>query len=389
MPPGSGGSCGEKRLARATCRSPGKRRMSFSPSHILLLILLASLFTSTPGSLAIPDYLAEDDFSEFYAYDKSIPLNPVEELVRDEGVCKIFKVYFNSVNGERVPALISIPSGQGKHPCIVFLHGYGGSKEDIMSFASLVAAEGYAVISIDAEFHGERREEGKALYSPNLEESRNGIVQTVIDLRRAVDYLETKEEIDVGKIGYVGGSMGGILGAIFIGVELRVKAAALLVAGGNMSLMIMRSQHPAIPAIRKYLEEQNMTYKELQEKLDPVDPLNFIGKFSPRPVVFHLGKYDRIVPAESGEQLYKAAGEPKQVYWYDSGHDLPLDLVAARILDFMDRELKGVFFTSREARFWAARYGLPILAVGLVASVLAYAIFGSRRSKHAKPTLEA
>lgn len=165
MPPGSGGSCGEKRLARATCCSPWKRRMSFSPSHILLLILLASLFTSTPGSLAIPDYLAEDDFSEFYAYDKSIPLNPVEELVRDEGVCKIFKVYFNSVNGERVPALISIPSGQGKHPCIVFLHGYGGSKEDIMSFASLVAAEGYAVISIDAEFHGERREEGKH-YTP-------------------------------------------------------------------------------------------------------------------------------------------------------------------------------------------------------------------------------
>ncbi|MEM3748055.1 MAG: hypothetical protein QXN67_11470, partial [Thermoproteota archaeon] len=95
-----------------------------------------------------------------------------------------------------------------------------------------------------------------------------------------------------------------------------------------------------------------------------------------------------IVPAESGEQLYKAAGEPKQVYWYDSGHDLPLDLVAARILDFMDRELKGVFFTSREARFWAARYGLPILAVGLVASVLAYAIFGSRHSKQLNPLLK-
>lgn len=389
MPLDSGGSGGEKLLACATCRSPGKRRMGFSQPHILLLILLVSLFTSAAGSLAIPDYLAEDDFSEFYTYDKSIPLNPVEELVRDEGVCKIFKVYFNSVNGERVPALISIPSGKGKHPCIVFLHGYGGSKEDIMSFASLIAAEGYAVISIDAEFHGERREEGKALYSPNLEESRNGIVQTVIDLRRAVDYLETREEIDTGKIGYVGGSMGGILGAIFIGVEPRVKAAALLVAGGNMSLMIMRSQHPAIPAIRRYLEEQNMTYKELQEKLDPVDPLNFIGKFSPRPVVFHLGKYDRIVPAESGDQLYKAAGEPKQVYWYDSGHDLPLELVASRILDFMDRELKGVFFTSHEARFWAARYGLPILAAGLVASVLAYAIFGSKHSKHAKPTHQA
>lgn len=390
MPLGSGGRGAEKPLEHCLKNRlsllPGESGMRFSPSHFLLLMLVASLCASVAGSPAISNYLAEEDFSGFYAYDRSIPLNPVEELVRNEGVCKIFKVYFNSVNGERVPALISIPSGNGKYPCVVFLHGYGGSKEDILSFASLVAAEGYAVISIDAEFHGERSEEGKALYSPNLEESRNGIVQTIIDMRRAVDYLETRGEIDVEKIGYVGGSMGGILGAIFIGVEPRIRAAALLVAGGNMSLMIMRSQHPAIPVIRKYLEEQNMTYKELQEKLNPVDPLNFIGKFAPKPVVFHLGKYDRIVPAEAGEQLYRAAGEPKQVYWYDSGHDLPLELVASRILDFMDRELKGAFFTFHEARFWAARYGLPILAAGLAASVLAYAVFGSKHSKRSKPT---
>jgi len=268
----------------------------------------------------------------------------------------------------------------------VFLHGYGGSKEDMLSFAGLIAAEGYAIIAIDAEFHGERREEGKALYSPNLEESRNGIIQTIIDLRRAVDYLETREEIDSERIGYVGGSMGGILGAIFIGVEPRIKAAALLVAGGNMSLMIMKSQHPAIPAIRRYLEEQGMTYGELQEALNPVDPLNFIGSFSPRPVVFHLGKYDQIVPAEAGEQLYRAAGEPKQVYWYDSGHDLPLELVVSRLLDFMDRELKGRVFTSHEARFWMTRYGVPIMAAGLAATVLAYVIFSSKHPKRSKTT---
>jgi len=353
-------------------------------SYFLLLILLASLATVTPCVSSETGFYANEDFSGFYDYDKSIPLNATEELIRDEGVCKIYRVYFNSVNGERVPSLISIPSGSGRFPCIVFLHGYGGSKEDMLSFAGLIAAEGYAVIAIDAEFHGERREEGKALYSPNLEESRNAIIQTIVDLRRAVDYIETREEIDGKRIGYVGGSMGGILGAIFIGVEPRIKAAALLVAGGNMSLMIMKSQHPAIPPIRKYLEEQGMTYEELQKALNPVDPLNFIGNFSPRPVVFHLGKYDQIVPAEAGEQLYKRAGEPKQVYWYDSGHNLPLELVVSRILDFMDRELKGRVLTSHEARFWMTRYGVPIMAAGLAATVLAYVIISSKRSKQSK-----
>lgn len=171
--------------------------------------------------------------------------------------------------------------------------------------------------------------------------------------------------------------MGGILGAIFIGVEPRIKAAALLAAGGNMSLMIKKSLHPAIPAIRRYLEEQGISYGELQEALNPIDPIKFIGRFSPRPIVFHLGKYDRIVPAEAGEQLYEAAGEPKQVYWYDSGHDLPLELVVSRILDFMDRELKGEAHPFHEAKFWATRYGIPLLVVVLVATVITYVL--SRR----------
>jgi cephalosporin-C deacetylase-like acetyl esterase len=319
------------------------------------------------------------DLSRFYAYDKSLPLNATEELFKELEACKIYKVYFSSANGERVPGLLSVPRGSGKFPCIIFLHGYGGSKEDMLPASGLIAAEGYAILAIDAEYHGERMEEGKALYSPNLEESRNGIIQTIIDLRRAVDYLETRGEIDSSRIGYVGGSMGGILGGIFIGVEPRIKAAALLVAGGNMSLMIMESMHAAIPAIREYLAESGISYIELQELLDPVDPINFIANFSPRPVVFHLGKYDRVVPAEAGEQLYEAAGEPKQIYWYDSGHDIPLDLVLPRVLDFMDRELMGKALTFHEMKFWVLRYIVPIVIVAISIVVLVYLIVKTKR----------
>jgi len=197
------------------------------------------------------------------------------------------------------------------------------------------------VIAIDAAYHGERKVPGKELYSPNINDTLRGTIQTVIDLRRAVDYLETRPEIDVNKIGYVGGSMGGILGAIFIGVEPRIKAAVLIVAGGNMSLMIRESQHYTMSAVREHLQKEGISYEELQRILDPIDPINFIKYFSPRPVAFHLGKYDTIVPAEAGRQLYEAAGEPKWVYWYDAGHNLPLDIVLTRTLDFLNQNLRG------------------------------------------------
>ena len=105
-----------------------------------------------------------------------------------------------------------------------------------------------------------------------------------------------------------------------------------------------------------------------------MDPVNFIAIFSPRPVVFHLGKYDRIVLAEAGEQLYRAAREPKSVYWYDSGHDLPLELVLSRILDFMDRELMGKNPVFHETKYWISKYIIPVsVAVAGIAS-LAYLI---------------
>ncbi len=156
-----------------------------------------------------------------------------------------------------------------------------------------------------------------------------------------MDYLESRGDIDSTKIGLVGGSMGAILGAIFAGVEPRVKAAVLIVGGGNMSLMIMKSEHPAISPIRAYLEEKGITHQEVQEITDPIDPINFIDKIAPRPLLMHNGEHDTIVPAEAGRQLYEKAKQPKTIYWYDAGHDVPTQLVALRTLRWLDENLSG------------------------------------------------
>jgi len=312
----------------------------------LVTTLLTAFFSIalTGPHVTISSSVQEEqrDFAKFYTYDRGMPLEAEEALIEEGSGYRIFKVYFRSVNNERVPALISIPSaGKPPYPCLIMLHGYGGRKEDMKDFAKFAAENGYAIAAIDAQYHGERKQPGKALYSTNLTESRDGVVQTVIDARRTVDYLESRGDVDSTKIGLVGGSMGGILGAIFAGVEPRVKAAVLIVGGGNMSLMIMKSEHPAIPPIRAYLEEKGITYQEIQGFLDPIDPINFIDKIAPRPLLMHNGKHDTIVPAEAGRQLYERAKQPKTVYWYDAGHNVPTELVALRTLRWLNENLTG------------------------------------------------
>lgn len=310
----------------------------------------------------------ERELTSYYEYNSSTPLNPLITEAYREPFLVVYRVYYDSVNGTRVPALLTVPRvGKPPYPCIVFLHGYGGRKEDAVPLARVAALRGYAVFSIDAVYHGERRVPGKELYSSDLKDSRRAVIQTVIDLRRGIDFLETLEFIDSSRIGYAGGSMGGILGAIFVGVEPRVKAAVIVVGGGNVTLMLQRSEHPAIPPIREYVLRANLSWDRVGKFLEPVEPLNFIWRFAPRPIQFHCGKHDDIVPAEAQRQLVERAGDPKEIYWYDTGHDVPLNVVVPRALDFFDRHLKGA--TGIEEKI---PYMLPVLTSIAAAQVVAY-----------------
>ena len=284
-----------------------------------------------------------EEYLSYYEYDKTISLNPEISLLEETLEFKALKVYYDSVNKQRVPSILVLPKiGKPKYPCLVFLHGYGGKKEDGLTLAQVVVKEGYAVFSIDAPYHGERKVSGKVFHSPDPNEAKKNFIQCVIDLRRGVDLLETFEEIDSNRIGYVGGSMGGIIGAIFVGVEKRIKAAVIMVGGGNLPLMIKLSKHHSVLPIKKKLKELGISYEELGKILAPVDPINFVHLVSPRPIQFHCGKYDEIVPAETQRQLCEKAREPKEIYWYDTGHGLPYNIVAVRALKFLNKYLKRV-----------------------------------------------
>ncbi|MBS7611713.1 acetylxylan esterase [Candidatus Bathyarchaeota archaeon] len=281
------------------------------------------------------------EYLKIYEYDRSKPLNVGLSKFSEKANYIAYRVYYSSAGDIRVPAIFTVPKIDGQeYPCIVFLHGYGGGKEDVLPLADLFSTEGYAFLSIDAPFHGERVEPGKVLYAPNVEELKSNVIQTIFDLRRGVDFLEQRVEIRADRIGYAGGSMGGIMGALFIGVEPRIKAAVIVVGGGNLPLIIRESKHYSTPPIREELERRGLSYDKLSEILAPIDPMNFIHLFAPKPIQFHCGKYDDIVPAETQRLLAEKAGEPKEVYWYESGHGIPPEPMLKRVLKFFRDNLK-------------------------------------------------
>jgi cephalosporin-C deacetylase-like acetyl esterase len=298
------------------------------------------------NSLPDPDWI--------FGYDKNLPLDPQVSVAEETPAYTCYKVVYRSAHDQRVPAFLVLPKNRSedqKLPCVILMHGLGGDKSMLKMLWPMLTNAGYALFAIDAQYHGERKpKDALPFFGVYPYYSRDALIQTVIDLRRAVDYLETRSEIDPKRIGYIGASMGGILGAMFAGVDDRVQAPILLVAGGNWKMMMDKS---VLSLFRENRESQ--AAKEIEramKAMDIVDPIHWVGRISPRPVLMINGDADDVVPVEANRALHEAAREPKKIVWYKGGHVPPpteLPNVLNTVMDWLNQHLKAQAKGERDA----------------------------------------
>jgi fermentation-respiration switch protein FrsA (DUF1100 family) len=169
--------------------------------------------------------------------------------------------------------------------------------------------------TFDQYTRGERRLPDEAgILEEGLALRRRGAL-TVLETRRMVDYLESREDIAAHRIYLVGASFGAITGATAFAFEPRLQAAVLVYGGGDLPLLLDSRQ--ARNEIGGWVKPLTMVMSFL---LAPADPVNYIGRAAPRPILFQNGTHDTLVPAASGRALFEAAGDPKEIIWYDSDH---------------------------------------------------------------------
>jgi dipeptidyl aminopeptidase/acylaminoacyl peptidase len=280
--------------------------------------------------------------AELFKYDATQPLAAEEAISETRDDYQVHKLSYASANNQRVPAFFILPTrpASGKAPCIVLMHGLGQDKKALAMLWGTFAKSGYAVLAIDALHHGERAPKAPLeLFGANIDATRELLVQTVIDLRRGLDFLQGRKEIDPKRIGYLGFSMGGILGTLLSAVDDRVNAPVIALAGGNWKLMAQTSTLAQAVKARQSQGVDGIGW----QPLDPMDPVRFVGRISPRPVLFINGDNDTVVPVACAKELHQAAGPGKEVLFYKGGH-VPAGVefirVVGKITQWMDAHLK-------------------------------------------------
>ncbi|HEY1338809.1 MAG TPA: alpha/beta fold hydrolase, partial [Bryobacteraceae bacterium] len=155
-----------------------------------------------------------------------------EEAPLPDGLVQV-KFSFASEAGERVPGILIRRDSAARRPVVVALHGTGGNKEGQIPLLKRLAAGGFTAIAIDGRWHGARSKagSGSADYSDAiLRTYRTGsghpfLYDTVWDILRLVDYLETRADVDPARIALIGFSKGGMETYLAAAADPRIAAA--------------------------------------------------------------------------------------------------------------------------------------------------------------------
>ena len=279
----------------------------------------------------------------FYAYDSDLPLNATVKKLDETNIRVRYRLDYDSAHDQRVSAIISLPKNvAGPMPAILLMHGSGGDKDVnyIHAMSDAMANRGFVTLSIDAQYRGDRVKTGRVNdIKPDSYTWRDAWVQTVIDLRRAVDYLATRPEVDKSRIGYLGVSMGGILGGILGGVEERIACFALVVPGGGfVNLAKHVDKFPVLKAHWPIVVTPEVL-KRVEDIANVADPIYFVGRILPRPLLIVVGKHDELIPPEASAAFVAAshADETTQVRRVESGHIPPFPIIFDIRNYFLDR----------------------------------------------------
>ena len=242
------------------------------------------------------------------------------------------EVSFLSLDRMRLRGLW-IPGRKG-HPTVVLCHGYFKSLAEPFDVGVALNEAGYNVFLFDFRACG--RSGGRF--------TTVGYKETW-DVQAAVRFVS--ERYGRGPVGVLGISMGAAA-AIIAAAQMEEIAAVVADSAYAHLEGVMRKKIPDFTPVRwvapvgwiSVLIGEAMAGGRLRR----VRPVEYVGRISPRPLLFVCGERDSYIPAEQPGELFEAAGEPKEM-WIAPGSDHAVARLdhpkeyMRRVMEFFNRYL--------------------------------------------------
>ena len=285
----------------------------------------------------------------------SIEFGPWREVESDE-FTRVFELSFPSAyvtpfpENNTVKLRVFLPTeNTGPVPSVVVLHYWGATDLRLEEqTARELNAVGVAGVVMILPYHMSRTPKGSKSGELALQADPPKLVasmtQSILDLRRTVDWIQSRPEFDKVKIGLGGTSLGGIVGALAYGIEPRFTCGSFVLAGADIAGILWNSSR--VVAQREELRRRGFTEDRLRAALVAIEPGSYLKPDDPRPSLVIAAKLDTVVPPENARRLISLLGAPSTV-WLETGHyggAFVRGRIVQTVVKFFDTEFRGQKF---------------------------------------------
>ncbi len=268
-----------------------------------------------------------------FEYDQSIPIDIQVEDTRHESGLTITNLTYASPKGGRVPTTLMVPDGKGPFAGLIVMHGMPSTRLDFGGQGQEYASHGMVVVLIDAPFNRPEKADRPwwrgGIPLTLREDDVDDQIQLIVDLRRAVDLLAARPDVDPDRIAYLGLSYGGAMGGLLAGVEDRLKAAVLIVGEGGLVTHLTGNDDRDNWYGSPYFMLTEDRKEPWMSGMWPIEPIHYVSQAAPTALLFQNATRDGAVPASDALRYQAAGSKPKDIEWYDSPH-FPLPRQAQR-----------------------------------------------------------
>jgi dienelactone hydrolase len=290
-----------------------------------IVLVPAMLVAGAALAIAQSDAPKFDELATHFNYSSRMALDFNEASVEQKGNALLIDLtYVGQGDDDHVPAYLVMPRGGGPYPAIIWGHWLKkgsrlANRDEFLEEALALARSGVVSLLIDAP---------QALPTFVLEkepldairQESDMTLRQAIAVRRGVDLLLTRRNVDRTRIAFVGHSWDAHVGAILAAVEKRIDTFVLMAGTYSDQESTFASKDPQVQARIKEIGQDKLRDYFHDYAWD--DPIHFIGHTEGKAVFLQFGEQDAIARDQAKKYFDAFSAKDKKMEFYPAGHAL-------------------------------------------------------------------
>lgn len=208
-------------------------------------------------------------------------------------------------NGGTMYGILRKPWHTPKAPVVILVPGLDSVKEELHNYGDDFLRRGMAVLAIDGPGQGEMEFAYPMRYDYE------------VPVKHAIDYLESRSDVDARRVGLMGVSMGGYYVVRAAAFEPRVTAT--ISNGGPYSPFENFRQRPLLSQ-ETFIHRLKASSEEDALKALRQFNLEGVAEKVEHPLLVIAGRRDRLVPAEHGMRIAREVGDQADLWMFEDGN---------------------------------------------------------------------